>query len=149
MSSPASRDAFRRFAAATQELGWLRLWVAEADGEPAAAWYGWRIGDRYCYALAGFAARYEQAGLGGVMLAHTIEAAAAEGAATYDLMWGDEEYKKRFETGRRNAGTWLIGGSLPTRTAISAGVHSVQALEALPSGVREPLRRARRALRKS
>jgi CelD/BcsL family acetyltransferase involved in cellulose biosynthesis len=149
MGSSGSRDALRRFAAATQELGWLRLWIAEVDGEPAAAWYGWRIGDRYCYALAGFAARYEQAGLGGVMLAHTIEAAAAEGAAIYDLMWGDEGYKERFETGRRNAGTWLIGGSLPTRTAISAGVHSVQALEALPPGVREPLRRVRRALRRS
>lgn len=149
MGTSTSREGLRRFAAATQELGWLRLWIAEADGGPAAAWYGWRIGDRYCYSLAGFSSQYEQLGLGGVLLAHTIEAAAAEGATTYDLMWGDEDYKKRFETGRRSAGTWLMGGSLPTRTAISAGVRSVHALEALPPGVREPLRQVRRALRKS
>ena len=33
-----------------------------------------------------------------------LEQAAAEGAPIYDLMWGDEGYKTRFETGRREAG---------------------------------------------
>ena len=55
---PSSQDEARRrhlrlFAGAALERGWLRLWIAEADGDPAAAWYGWRIGERYCYALAG------------------------------------------------------------------------------------------------
>ena len=98
----------RRFAAAALDRGWLRLWIAEADGEPAGAWYGWRLGDRYCYALAGLAERFEPLGLGNVLLAHTIEAAAEEGAAVYDLMWGDEEYKRRFETGRRYAESWIV-----------------------------------------
>lgn len=97
------------FAAAALERGWLRLWIAEADDEPAAAWYGWRIGDRYCYALSGLSERFEPLGLGTVLLAHTIESAAAEGATVYDLMWGDEGYKRRFETGRREAATWVLG----------------------------------------
>jgi CelD/BcsL family acetyltransferase involved in cellulose biosynthesis len=99
----------RRFAAAALERGWLRLWIAEANGEPAAAWYGWRLGSRYCYALSGFERRYEPLSIGTVLLAHTIEQAAAEGATLYDLMWGDEDYKRRFETGRRQAETWVLG----------------------------------------
>ena len=99
----------RRFAAATLERGWLRLWTAEADGAPAASWYGWRIGDRYCYSLSGLDEAFEKLSLGTVLLAHTIEQAAAEGATTYDMMWGDESYKRRFETGRREVGTWVLG----------------------------------------
>lgn len=106
--SEAVRRFQREFAAATLERGWLRLWIAEADGEPRAAWYGWRIGDRYCYSLSGLATEYEPLALGTVLLAHTIEQAAAEGATVYDLMWGDEGYKKRFETGRREAATWVL-----------------------------------------
>ncbi|HET9676934.1 MAG TPA: GNAT family N-acetyltransferase, partial [Solirubrobacterales bacterium] len=54
-----SRRLLAAFARKAQEQGWLRLWIAEADGEPAAAWYGWRLGERYCYSLAGLASRYE------------------------------------------------------------------------------------------
>lgn len=99
----------RRFAAAALKRGWLRLWTAWVDGQPGAAWYGWRIGDRYCYALSGLAKRYEPLALGSVLLAQTIESAAAEGASVYDMMWGDEGYKRRFETDRRTASTWVVG----------------------------------------
>jgi CelD/BcsL family acetyltransferase involved in cellulose biosynthesis len=97
------------FAAAALERGWLRLWIAEAGGVPAAAWYGWRVGGRYCYSLSGLSKRCEPLGLGTVLLAHTIEQAAAEGAEIYDMMWGEEPYKQRFETGRRDAATWMLG----------------------------------------
>lgn len=103
------RELQRAFAAAALEQGWLRLWIAEADGAPRAAWYGWRIGERYCYSLSGLAKEYEDFALGTVLLSHTIEQAAAEGAAIYDLMWGDEGYKKRFETDRREAASWVLG----------------------------------------
>jgi CelD/BcsL family acetyltransferase involved in cellulose biosynthesis len=98
----------REFAAAALERGWLRLWIAEAGGAPAAAWYGWRVGRRYCYSLSGLSKEYEPLGLGTVLLAHTIEQAAAEGAEIYDMMWGEEPYKRRFETGRRDAATWIL-----------------------------------------
>jgi CelD/BcsL family acetyltransferase involved in cellulose biosynthesis len=111
----------RRFAGLALERGWLRLWTAEADGEPAGSWYGWRIGDRYCYALSGFEQRFESLSLGTVLLAHTIERAAEEGASVYDLMWGDEPYKDRFETGRREAATWVLGRRRhPARLAAAA-----------------------------
>jgi CelD/BcsL family acetyltransferase involved in cellulose biosynthesis len=144
-----SRRLLEAFARETLKLGWLRLWIAEADGEPAAAWYGWRIGERYCYSLAGLASRYEKQGLGNVMLAHTIEQAAAEGAAVYDLMWGDEAYKERFQTGVREAGTWFVPSGLPSRVALSGAVRGIHALESLPPGAREPLRRLKQGLQRS
>ncbi len=143
-----SREHLRSFAAAALERGWLRLWIAEADGRPAAAWYGWRIGERYCYALAGLDEAFEQRALGTVLLAHTIEQAAAEGAAIYDLMWGDEGYKKRFETGRRYATTWLFPRRRhPAGLLLTSGARLAMAAESLPDPVRRPLAKAARAVR--
>ncbi len=144
-----ARRHLRAFAAAALERGWLRLWIAEADGEPAAAWYGWRVGARYCYALSGLRSSFEKLALGNVMLAHTIEQAAAEGAEVYDLMWGDEEYKQRFETGRRTARTWTVtraGGV--ERVAIAAAVRGRRALAGLPPGLKRPLARVRTGWRR-
>lgn len=148
--SEVAREHQRLFAAAALERGWLRLWIAEADGRPAAAWYGWRIGQRYCYALSGLSEEFERHGLGTVLLAHTIEQAAAEGAAIYDLMWGDEGYKQRFETGRRQASTWLLSRrGHPASPAIGLGVRLLRGAEGLPPGLRQPLGRVRRAVGRS
>jgi CelD/BcsL family acetyltransferase involved in cellulose biosynthesis len=149
-ADPETREHQRRFAAAALERGWLRLWTAEADGEPAATWYGWRIGERYCYALAGLDEAYERLALGTVLLGHTIEAAAAEGARIYDMMWGDEGYKSRFETGRRHASTWLFGRRRhPASLLVGGGVRAARAAESLPPGLRRPLARIARAGRES
>lgn len=132
-SSPVAQRFQRRFAAAAMERGWLRLWFAEVDGEAVAAWYGWRLGDRYCYALSGLRGRFEPLALGTVLLAHTIESAAAEGATVYDMMWGDESYKQRFETDRREAATWVLGRrghplqlAAATRTALESRVRQAR-----------------------
>jgi CelD/BcsL family acetyltransferase involved in cellulose biosynthesis len=142
-----ARRHLRLFAAAALERGWLRLWFAEADGEPAAAWYGWRIGERYCYALAGLRERYEKLALGTVLLGHTIEAAAGEGVAIYDLMWGDEGYKERFETGRRQATAWSLSRDAPTRAALAAGIRARRGFADLPPGVKRPLARVAGAVK--
>jgi CelD/BcsL family acetyltransferase involved in cellulose biosynthesis len=148
-SSALSDDAkqlHRRFAAAALERGWLRLWTAEADGVPAASWYGWRIGDRYCYSLSGLGDGFERLALGTVLLAHTIERAAAEGAAVYDLMWGDEDYKRRFETDRRYAETWLLGRSGSPAWTVAVGADRMSArARRLPPRLRDPARRIYRA----
>jgi CelD/BcsL family acetyltransferase involved in cellulose biosynthesis len=147
---PSSQTASTRqlqlaFAAAALERGWLRLWTAEADDGPAGSWYGWRIGGRYCYALAGLVKGVETACLGKALLAHTIEQAAGEGAAIYDLMWGDEAYKRRFETGRRYASTWMLSRrGHPTGAAIAMWVCAAGGVEALPPRVRDGLKRVRR-----
>lgn len=140
-----ARDHIRLFAEKALARGWLRLWIAEADGAPAAAWYGWRIGRRYCYALAGLAREFEKLALGTVLLGHTIEQAAAEGATIYDFMWGDEDYKRRFETGRRHASTVLLAKPHhPARLLADSGVRLARAAEGMPPGIRKPISSALR-----
>ena len=141
--TPDARETHRTFAAAALERGWLRLWIAEADGRPAAAWYGWRLGERYCFSLSGLSPDYERLALGTVLLAHTIEHAAGEGAAIYDLMWGDEGYKERFETGRRTASSWTLGRrGHPVRTLARSADRLRAAARDLPDGVKDPAKRA-------
>jgi CelD/BcsL family acetyltransferase involved in cellulose biosynthesis len=146
MATPLSRRLMTSFAASMLELGWLRLWTAELDGEPTAAWYGWRIGERYCFSLSGMSQKHEREGVGTILIAHTVEQAAAEGAAIYDMMWGDEGYKKRFENGRREVETWFLGAGAPTNAMLSAAVGGVKALESLPPWMRRPLRGMKKAL---
>lgn len=152
-TSALSEDAkamHRRFAGHALQRGWLRLWVAEADGAPAAAWYGWRIAGRYCYSLSGLSSRYEDLALGNVLLAHTIEQAAAEGSRVYDLMWGDEGYKKRFETDRREAESWIVGRrGTPAWSAAVALDGLTAGARRLPPGLREPAKRLYRAASRS
>jgi CelD/BcsL family acetyltransferase involved in cellulose biosynthesis len=84
------------FAAAALERGWLRLWLLEVDGEPIAAWYGWRLGGRYAYYNSGFDPERSQLRPGLVLLAGVIRAALEEGAEEFDFLLGDESYKFRF-----------------------------------------------------
>ncbi len=94
------RAAFHRaFAARAFERGWLRLWIAELDGRPAAAWYGFRYADAEWYYQAGRDRRYDALSIGFVLLAHTIRAALDSGVQEYKLLRGDETYKRRFANG--------------------------------------------------
>ena len=106
-STERSRAFHREFATAALAAGWLRLWSLEVDGEPVAAWYGWRLGDRYSYYQAGFSSRWADRSVGFVLLAHTIRAAIEEGACEYDLLLGEDEYKSRFATGERRVETMV------------------------------------------
>ena len=101
--------------------GWLRLWVLELDGKPAAAWYGWRLRDRYSYYQAGFDPGYEKQSLGLVLLGRTIRAATEESAPVFDMLRGDEEYKLRFVTGERRIHTLALSRrTSPARVATAA-----------------------------
>lgn len=149
MATPRSRQLMTSFARSMQELGWLRLWTAELDDEPTAAWYGWRVGERYCFSLSGMSRRHEREGVGTILIAHTVEQAAAEGARIYDMMWGDEGYKKRFETDRREVETWFVGAGAPSSAALNVAVGGYRALDSLPPVVRKPMKRMKKSLSRS
>ena len=90
-------EAFHReIARSALETGRLRLWILELDGRPAAAWYGFRVGDVESYYQAGRDAAYDDVSAGFVLLAHTIRAALDDGVTEYRLLRGDEAYKRRF-----------------------------------------------------
>lgn len=137
-----SRAFHGHFAASALERGWLRLWFLELDGEAIAAWYGWLVGGRYAYYLAGFDEAFGEHSVGQSLLAHTIEQAFAEGADEYDLLLGGEEYKARFaETSREVRTVAITRAWSPARTAIRAESLARRVTEGLPDGVRDGIKR--------
>ena len=131
--SPA-REAFHRdFAAVAQERGWLRLWIAEADGRPVAAWYGLRYGRAESYYQSGRDPEWERSSVGLVLLVHTIRAAMGDGMEEYRLLRGGETYKDRFATSDPGVVTVAAGRGASGRAAAAAGAAALR----LP----EPLRR--------
>lgn len=143
MASGRARAFHVEFAAGALEAGRLRLWFLDVDDAPVAAWYGWSYGGRYAYYLAGFDPAWSRFSVGLLLLAHTIRAAADEGAFEYDLLRGDEDYKDRFATGRRYAVTRIATPPLhPVRLAALAEIALRDAGRRLPQGLRDRVRDA-------
>jgi CelD/BcsL family acetyltransferase involved in cellulose biosynthesis len=144
IARPEARDLHHRFAAAAHEQGWLRLYVLEVDGAPVAAWYGWRVGDRFSYYQAGFDPAWSRYSVGFLLLAETIREAIEEGATEYDLLLGDEAFKERFANGKR------LGNRVVLAPPISRARFGAAAKGLARSGLRampEPARERIRALR--
>jgi CelD/BcsL family acetyltransferase involved in cellulose biosynthesis len=143
-AGPRARDLHRAFAAAAHERGWLRLYLLEVDGAAAAAWYGWRVGDRFSYFQAGFEPAWSRYSVGFLLLAETVREAIAEGAVEYDLLVGDEAFKARFATGERLGSTVLIAPPI-SRTRLRASVERVarSGVRAMPEPARERIRAVR------
>lgn len=80
-----SRSALQR--------GWLRLYVLQLDGKPAAAIYGFRYNDIFYFYQAGFDPGFARYSVGLVTLGLTIKNAIEEGIGKYDLLQGQERYK--------------------------------------------------------
>lgn len=138
-----SRAFHLRFAREAQARGWLRLWILELDSEPAAAWYGWRLGDSYSHYLGGFDPRWSNRGLGIVVLARAIRAAIEEGAAEFDFLLGTEPYKFRFATGERAVETVALARPLSASgVALRAEATARGAYARMPDSIKGRLRAA-------
>jgi len=116
-ASSFQRDAVlafhREFAAVALGRGWLRLWTMEVDGEPAAAWYGFRFGGIESFYQSGRDRRFDRFSVGFLMLMRTIQAAFEDGLDTYAFLRGDEPYKDRLAEADPGLETRAIGhGSL-------------------------------------
>ena len=91
------REAFHReFAAVALARGWLRLWLLELDGRPAAAWYGLRFGGVEHYYQSGRDPAFDSLSAAFVLLAHTIRSAFDDGVGEYRFGRGQDPYKYRF-----------------------------------------------------
>ena len=86
----------RDFAAVALGRGWLRLWLLELDGRPAAAWYGFRFGGVEHYYQSGRDPAFDHLSAAFVLLAHTIRAAFDDGVTEYRFGRGQDPYKYRF-----------------------------------------------------
>jgi CelD/BcsL family acetyltransferase involved in cellulose biosynthesis len=104
--------------------GWLRLWILEVDGRPAAAWYGFRTSGREWYYQAGWDPAWARDGIGLVLLAHSVRAATQDGMTEYRFLRGGEAFKARF--GPRDAGLLTLGlASGPGGRALLAAARAI------------------------
>jgi CelD/BcsL family acetyltransferase involved in cellulose biosynthesis len=95
----ADSEKFHRdFAAIALDRGWLRLWILELAGKPAAAWLGYRFNGVESYYQAGRDPTLQRERVGFVLLSHTIREAIQDGMTEYRLLRGDESFKYRFAT---------------------------------------------------
>jgi CelD/BcsL family acetyltransferase involved in cellulose biosynthesis len=112
------RRAFHRaFAERALADGRLRLWLAEVDGAPAAAWYGLRFAGQEWYYQLGRDPGWDRYKVGFVLLVHTIRSAFEDGMTHYRFGLGGEEYKERFATGDPGVETVVAGPGAPAATA--------------------------------
>jgi CelD/BcsL family acetyltransferase involved in cellulose biosynthesis len=131
------------FAARALKRGWLRLWFLMADGREVAAWYGWRIGHRYCYFNAGWDPAWLHKSVGLVLLAHTVRSAIEEGAKEYNLLLGDEAYKARFATAQVPVETVVLAPpTSPSQLIIHLDMGVRRLAKSLPPRLRVRLRSA-------
>lgn len=130
-------DAFHRdFSRAALERGWLRLWLLELDGKPAAAWLGYRMGGIEWYYQAGREPALEREAVGFVLMNHTIRQALNDGMSEYRLLLGGESYKDRFANAEYGLETVMFERGARGRAALVAtGVA-----RRVPKGVRRRLK---------
>jgi CelD/BcsL family acetyltransferase involved in cellulose biosynthesis len=102
-------DLHRQFARGALEAGWLRLWFAEVEGRPAAAWYGFRFGGADWYYQGGRDPAWDRRSVGAVLVAHTMRCAFEDGVREYHFGLGDEPYKDRFAEADRGLVTVAVG----------------------------------------
>ena len=136
----ARRELHRDLATVLLERGELRLWIAEADGRPAAAWYGFRYGDVDGFYQSGRDPRYDALSLGSVVIWHTIRAAAQDGQAEYRFLRGDEAYKARFASHDEPVETVVLASGRRSR-AMLAAAGAMSARQATRRFVPDALRR--------
>jgi CelD/BcsL family acetyltransferase involved in cellulose biosynthesis len=91
--TPALRAFHDEATGRALAAGWLRQYVLRLDGAPAAAMYGFARGGRFYFYQHGFDARFEPFSVGLVLMGLTIQAAIADGAAEFDMLFGTEAYK--------------------------------------------------------
>src|SRR4051794_11163940 len=110
----------RAFAAIALERGWLRLWILRADGQPVAAWHGFRFGGVDAFYQSGRDPSWDRASVGFVLMAHTVRLAFEDGMAEYRLLRGEEGYKGRWAAEDRPVDIVVAGASPLARPAVAA-----------------------------
>ena len=99
-------EHFTRLAA---ERDWLRLWVAELDGRPAAAWLGYRFGRADAYYQMGRDPSRDDTNIGSVLLMHTLRDAMEARSTEYRMLRGAEHYKGRLQSADPEVVTSVVG----------------------------------------
>lgn len=142
-----AREFHESFCAGALHAGFLRLLLLEADGEPIAAFYGWRLGERLAFFQGGFDEGWSTFSVGLVLHCRMIEAAIAEGAREYDMLLGSEPYKFRFcDSVRRVSTAVLTKRGHPAGAAIAAETAARRVAATFPPALKARLSHLERRL---
>jgi CelD/BcsL family acetyltransferase involved in cellulose biosynthesis len=141
---PFHHDLAREALAA----GWLRLWIAELNGAPAAAWYGFRLGGADWSYQQGRDPAWEHGRIGFVMIMHTIRDALEDGIPEYRFLVGAEGYKYRLAEREDHVTTVAVARGPAGRAALAAARLRARAGSAA-AGARGWLRRTARLGRRA
>ena len=90
-------DVAKSFA----EKGWLNLYLLTADDEPIAAIYSFDYKQKNYEYLTGFDPEYSRYAVANLLRMHVVEECIQKGLREYDLMRGDEPYKRVWGTESR------------------------------------------------
>jgi CelD/BcsL family acetyltransferase involved in cellulose biosynthesis len=102
----------REWAPLAAERGWLRMYVLTLDRRPIGALYGMAMGGTTYFYQSGFDPEHGSRSPGTLLVGHAIREAIAEGHTTFDLMRGDEPYKRRWKPTQESRNfRFLVPGS--------------------------------------
>jgi CelD/BcsL family acetyltransferase involved in cellulose biosynthesis len=138
----AETEFQRRFARSAAERGWLRLWVAEADGAMAGALCNWCVGAGTFSYIQSFDPEYARYGIGTILHEQATALAREEGCTEYNILRGEEGFKQKFAARPRALDSYVV-----VRARSAAGIAARSALGAqaawrrLPQARRDQVRR--------
>ena len=93
---PNRRRFHRLVAQGFLKRDWLRLWTLRLDGQAACVLLNYFQGDKYWFFIGGFEPDLMRWSVGTCLFAKVFEHAIGEGAAAFDFLRGEEEYKYRY-----------------------------------------------------
>jgi CelD/BcsL family acetyltransferase involved in cellulose biosynthesis len=143
------RDFHRDAARALARRDEARVWLLAVEGAPRAALYGFERGGRFSFYQSGLDPAWRPRSVGTVLLCAAIEDAVRRGLSEFDFLRGDEDYKARFASGRRQLLRLRLDSGLAARSvdAVERAARRLRRLaaEGLPAFAVEAVRRRRRA----
>lgn len=95
------RDFYERLTSSMLESGQLDLWTMNIDGKTVAAEFGLVSGTTRVSMQSGFDPDFWRLHIGALLDERIIEESIRRGVCSYDLMEGEQEYKKRWGAKRQ------------------------------------------------
>jgi CelD/BcsL family acetyltransferase involved in cellulose biosynthesis len=125
-SRPSVRSFHRELAGRFAARGWLRLHRLRVDGKTRAAFYCFADGARVYYYLSGFDLGFSRYSPGAVLMGRAVEEAQSAGARVFDLLRGDENYKREWGAQERRTVRVLITKRRSLRSWLAASAIAVE-----------------------
>lgn len=133
-SRPSVRRFHRELAARFDARGWLRLHRLRVDGKTRAAFYCFADGARVYYYLSGFDVELGRYSPGALLMARAVDDARSAGARVFDLLRGDESYKREWGAQKRRTVRVVVTKRRSPRSWLAACAIAVEHAAAVAGG---------------